>query len=473
MSSTLLKSQGICGWCGKEEAPSTCPCKQVCFCDTTCQKNLWSEHKMICTFQNAKDGLAVGDIVKIHGLKSEAGQCLNGYLAEIISYKKENDRYQVIFTADECMVKTASVKNKNLELHLSLLQGAKGLVPYKKSDIEDDFERNQNEYLNKCKKVAKSFSKTETGAAIVEKLKKGDKYFLQALTMEDGITLTPKQKEGMLKNGLIDLVFKQFDYPSVIDENDTSVYNLSQIINLLSNLLCKNELGTSKEHRLNQFRVEVCRKMGPLIMAVSTKKRRLFRQIEHWVGIQFPFTALLQNCLLADKEASTVFLSQLDPVVRNAFLNHVIYLFSFNPNLNLKKRSCINNRQFMDFSDLNMKKALMPSLVELLDVNNVGEAWTTFIGKIRIPPGVTHMAHKPLAAVIFQLFAHAAVDEINTVYQRKGGQLLLEEVQYIYSCMYACSELREIMGPFNNEFDILETPTQLLQWAKKTLACSY
>lgn len=127
----------------------------------------------------------------------------------------------------------------------------------------------------------------------------------------------------------------------------------------------------------------------------------------------------------------------------------------------------------MDFSDLNMKKALMPSLVELLDVNNVGEAWTTFIGKIRIPPGVTHMAHKPLAAVIFQLFAHAAVDEINTVYQRKGGQLLLEEVQYIYSCMYACSELREIMGPFNNEFDILETPTQLLQWAKKTLACSY
>jgi len=472
MSSTLLKSQGICGWCGKEEAPSTCPCKQVCFCNTTCQKNLWSEHRMICTSQNAKDGLAVGDIVKIHGLKSEAGQRLNGYLAEIISYKKENNRYQVIFTAEECMVKTASVKNENLELHLSLLQGAKGLVPYNNRTYAE-VERSVNDFMNQCKIVAKRFSKTETGVAIVERLKNGDREFLQALTMKDGIKLTPKQSEGILQHGFIDMVFKQFDYPSVIDDKDLPFYNPAQMITLLSNLLFRYKLGTFKEKRLNQFRVEACKKMGPFIMAASTKKRRLFRRTEHWVGAQVGFASLVQNCLLADKEASTVFLNQLDPVVRNAFLNHVVYLFSSEPKLNLKKRSGVVDFQSIEVLDHNMKKIIMPSLVELMDVNNVGEAWTTFIGKIRIPPGVPHMANKPLAEVIFQLFALAAVEEIDTVHERRGGQPLLEEVRYIYKCMYDCSELREIMGPFNHEFaNLVRTPTQLLQWAKKTLACS-
>ena len=96
----------------------------------------------------------------------------------------------------------------------------------------------------------------------------------------------------------------------------------------------------------------------------------------------------------------------------------------------------------------------------------------TYIGRLSIPPGIKYYSQKSFASVIFHLFAQAAVDEINTTNARRGGQLLLEEVQYIDDCMNRCEALREIIRPLHYVIAAMQTPSQLLQWAHKTLESS-
>ena len=38
----------MCGFCGTEAPPSRCECKDVSYCNTTCQKADWKRHKCDC-----------------------------------------------------------------------------------------------------------------------------------------------------------------------------------------------------------------------------------------------------------------------------------------------------------------------------------------------------------------------------------------------------------------------------------------
>jgi hypothetical protein len=420
---------------------------------------------------------STGDIVKIHGLQSEQGKRMNEHLAEIISFNEEKERYEVIFTMKQCVVKTASMKYENLAMHLSVIEGAKGCKRTKLSDMGTP--ENHEEWMNECKKVAKTFArKNETGKNIMDRLKKNDKHLLQAIAMPGGITLTSKQTEQMLKNGFLDWLFKHFEYPALIDEANTPSLSMDNMLCVATTVLNKHQLGVTKEQDLNHYRVEACKKMAPLIMAVATKKRRSFQHVEYWVFLQMGFVVLLQNCLLADQLASTVLLNQLDPFVTNTLLQHCVDLLSSNPKLNLKKKSGLlrnemGSKTALESQEKSMKTVLMPVFLELMDYDNVGERWVTYIGKISIPPGIENYSHKSLASVIFRLFAQAVFDERNNAMApRRGGQQLVEEVKYIYSCMNRCEALREIMGPFNYDLAAVQTPSQLLRWANKTLKSS-
>jgi hypothetical protein len=477
---TLLYKESICGWCGKDDAPLHCVCKQVCFCDATCQKKLWKDqHKLMCTEGKEKkdsSSYSTGDIVKIHGLRSEQGKRMNEHLAEIISFDKEKERYEVIFTMEKCVVKTALMKYENLAMHLSVVEGAKGCTRRKLSDMGTH--ENREELMNESKKVAKMFSRNnETGKNIMDRLKKNDKHLLQAVAMPGGIDLTSKLTGQLLQNGFLDWLFKHFEYPAFIDETNKPSLSLNNMLCVAMIALDRHQLGVSKEQDLNHYRVEACKKMAPLIMAVATKKRRSFQHVEYWLSLQFGFVALLENCLMAEQMASTVLLTQLDPFVTKVLLQHCVYLLSSNPKLNLKKKSgwlrhemgsnCSNPA--LELQERSMKRLLMPVLLELMDCKNDGKRWVAYIGKISIPPGIKNYSHKSFASVIFHLFAQAVVDETNAAEApRRGGQQLLEEVQYIYGCMYRCEALSEIMGPFNSDLIAVQTPSQLLRWANKT-----
>jgi len=416
---------------------------------------------------------STGDIVKIHGLRSEQGKRMNEHLAEIISFDKEKERYEVIFTMEKCVVKTALVKYGNLAMHLSVMEGAKGCLRRKLSGMNTP--ENYEELMNESKKVAKIQMyprKNETGKYIMDRLKKNDKHLLQAVAMPGGITLTSKLTEQMLQNGFLDWLFKHFEYPAFIDETNKPSLSLNNMLCVATMVLNRHQLGVAKEQDLNNYRVEACKKMAPLIMAAATKKRRSCQHVEYWVSLQFGFVALLQHCLFAEQLASTVLLTQLDPFVTKTFLQHCVYLLSSNPKLNLKKKSGwlrnVGSISQLELSEKRMKTSLMPVLQELMDCENDGKRWVAYIGKISIPPGIKSYSHKSFASVIFHLFAQAVVDETNAA----EAQQLLAEVQYIYGCMHRCEALSEIMGPFNSDLAAERTPSQLLRWANKTIESS-
>ena len=471
---TLLKSEGICAWCGKTDAQRYCVCKQASFCDRKCQKALWSEHRLICKGEwkyNTAGKHLEGDVVKIHGLTSEKGNQMNGLLAEVISFNKDKERYEVIFTMQNCVVKTALLKSDNLKLHISILNGAKECSRAKLS--ETGKEKFPEQVLMRLHEMIKSL-KSLNGRQIMEKLRKNDAHLLQAITMGGGYCVSSKQSEQILDNGAIDWVLEQFQFPLHLDKAGDPTFAPSDLLSLLITLLNKHQLGMQKEDKLNRYRVEACKKMAPLIMLVASKKHRMYKKCEHWVGLQLPFASLLQNCMLADRLASSVLLTKLDPHVRKTILNHCVCLFSSNPNLFLRKKSAmVRNKHSnpLDSSKKQFKMTIMPAILELMDYNSVGEARVTQIGKIKIPPGVTSMSGQPFAAVFLHLSAVAVIDEFELASgARRGGMQVMEEIQYMYSCLNRCAALKDLMGPFDGRLADVQTGGEMLAWAKKSLS---
>lgn len=472
---TLLKSEGICAWCGKADAQHYCACKQASFCDRKCQKALWSEHKLICTAEWKVKTAGVhseGDVVKIHGLTSETGKQMNGLLAEVISFNKDKERYEAIFTIQNCVIKTALLKPDNLETHISILQGAQDCSRVKLSDMGK--EKNPEQMQKRLHEMVKSL-KSLDGRQIMEKFRETDTNLLQAIVMPGGYSLSSKQSEQILDNGAINWVLEQFQFPLHLDKAGNPTFAPTNLLSLLTTLLNKLQLGVQKEDKLNRYRVEACKKMAPLIMLVASKKRRMYKKCEHWVGLQLVFASVLQNCMMADHLASRVLLTQLDPHVRKTLLSHCICLFSSNPNLFLRKKSAMVRNKHSNVLDSkkSYKMTIMPALLELMDYDSVGEARVTQIGKIKIPPGVTSMSGQPFAAVFLNLSAVAVIDEFETACgARRGGLQVMEEIQYIYGCMNRCGALRELMGPFDETLANVQTGAEILAWAKKTPSSS-
>ena len=468
---TLLKSEGICAWCGKADAQHYCVCKQASFCDRKCQKALWSEHRLICKaeWKNTSGEHLEGDVVKIHGLTSEKGNQMNGLLAEVISFNKDKERYEVIFTMQNCVVKTALLKSDNLKLHISILQGAKECSRAKLSETGKGNPEQMQKRLHEMVKSLKSLD----GRQIMDKLRETDTNLLQAITMHGGYRVSSKQSEQILDNGAIDWVLEQFQFPLHLDKAGDPTFAPFNLLSLLITLLNKLQLGMQKEDKLNRYRVEACKKMAPLIMLVASKKRRMYKKCEHWVGLQLTFASLLQNCMMADHLASSVLLTKLDPHVRKTLLYHCICLFSSNPNLFLRKKSAMVRNKHSNLLDSKrlFKMTIMPAILELMDYDSVGEARVTQIGKIKIQPGVTSMSGQPFAAVFLHLSAVAVIDEFESASgARRSGMQVMEEIQYMYSCMNRCAALRDLMGPFDETLANVQTGAEMLAWAKKSLS---
>jgi hypothetical protein len=103
---------------------------------TRCALSLWLQAHLLLTQGLLKGGMARassllsqsrrysalsnGDIVHIHGLKSEQGKKMNGLAAEVISKDKTTGRFNVLFTAQEFIIKAAALKPENLKLQLAV-----------------------------------------------------------------------------------------------------------------------------------------------------------------------------------------------------------------------------------------------------------------------------------------------------------------------------------------------------------------
>jgi hypothetical protein len=466
--STFFAETGICGWCGKRDAPFLCACKRISFCHKACLKAGWPEHRLSCSkAKSSASDLSNGDIVKIQGLQSEQGKKMNGILAEVISKDETTGRFNVLYTAEAFLIKSAAVKPDNLKLDLAVGEAASISAAKRIGSRSEEEERMQNEFVKRSVDLARILPSL-SGMEIVRRLNDNDMDMAQALVRPGTPDLTiPKQLE-LLENGLIDACLRQFKYPLSIDEDwDRESMIIPLIaINILGNALFVGASTQSFLPRLRPYQVEACQKLGPTILLCTTKKRRLFGRTELWCEVQSVFTALVGNCLLAEGAASSILLRTLDVNISSALLEHVIFTLTVDFRLFLRKRMAA--RELEKKIDRGAKCAAVPVLMELTDLQSVTEATVRRIGLTLIPAGAGANAGKPFASCFLEIAAKVALEEIKSGQVHRGG-LMIEELQYTYSMLLKSPALVPLLGEFDHEFAHLETPGAVERWVEKRL----
>lgn len=51
-SERVVKTEARCETCGTRNPAKSCPCGRVHYCDRTCQRSGWKQHKQVCTFKS-------------------------------------------------------------------------------------------------------------------------------------------------------------------------------------------------------------------------------------------------------------------------------------------------------------------------------------------------------------------------------------------------------------------------------------
>jgi hypothetical protein len=469
--STIMAKEDICGYCGKQNAEAVaCPCRRIRFCDEVCQRAAWPEHKLVCNKQKpSKDPFRVGDVVRISGLQSAAGQAMNECLAEVYEpLNTETGRVGVMLTVSQWTIKQAAIKKENLTVELSMrdaaVQGSKLEKKVAKHEM-DDIE--QERYEKNCRKLAKRIP-SMSGAEIVRRIREGDKDICPALVLPGAPELSVDQQDEMLNNGLASACLSAFRFPEAIDVNDKPPCPPITLVNALSNTLSGfGVVGLSGKAKFDAHRNEVCRRLGPLILLWSTKKRRLFGSTEHWWEIQKATMALISNCLMAEHTAARVLLNDLGPLVKTTLLEQVIFCLTVDPVLFLRAKSFSLKSSQTGLSLIISRKSAAQALVELADISNVGEPTVCQIGKLIVPSGALGLTGRKFAECFLDCAAHHAL------HAGREGQGSLneqyEEFQYIYSCLLKSPELLPLLGDFDRSFTMVNSSSTFVRWAKQRL----
>lgn len=472
----FMAQEDFCGWCGKEGAAFKCACGRIRFCGRSCQKAAWPEHRLVCSSvrPSSSKNLYPGDVVRIHGLQSSTGRQINECLAEVQELL-DTGRVKVIVTAPDFRIKTLAVRPENLAMHLTAREAASRASDLEKEPCTGDPDT-LREWMASCVSIAQTIP-TLSGAEIVQRIGEGDRQLLQALMLPPSFSsrplpqLTTTQQEAMYDNGLVTTILGKLRFPEsidvVINQQCPTEYVTEYYLNILSNTLCPGNFGPTKETKLNAARVDVCRKLGPALLACTTKKRRLHGRPEHWWGVQFAITALLGNCMIAEGVAAAVLLKEVDPSVTSAMLEHIIFALTVDPTRYLPPDTPLAgpfaSGDLLDHSRL--KKVAMPVLVELVDISRVGENVVYRIGTSTVPAGAPGLSGRMFAECFLDVAARVALAVIGA--KESDGHHLAEELHYVYSCLLRSPRLVPLLGEFDHAFISANSSQALLRWARK------
>ena len=325
--------------------------------------------------------------------------------------------------------------------------------------------------MKSCALVAKKI-KSLSGAEIVQRIRDGDKVMIQALVMPH---LAPKlslaQIEEMYANGLAEACLGYLRFPEAIDV-DTDVKAVPLLLlNILGNTLAGSPYNTPREvAKLNAIRLDVMRQLGPALLVCATKKRRLYGATEHWWGVRTGLMQLLQNCFLAQEQATAVLMNDLDPIVMNVLLDQVIFALTVDPTIFLRTKSPLLERS-PEQNAIFGKMCTLSILVELVDIANVGEAMVCRIGTLIVPGGAPGLTGRKFAECFLECVARLAIAFSTNEQTRTTDMMIqrMQELHYIYSCLFKCPQLLPMLGPFDEAFTSADSPQSFLLWSRRRL----
>jgi hypothetical protein len=149
-----------------------------------------------------------------------------------------------------------------MQMHLSVSVAATKAASLK-IENPSGIELQQHEHTKESKIICKTCLPSLSGREIVQRIKESDRFLIQVLLELFGKnnTISMKQKDDMLKNGIIDACLGVFKFPETIDrERDQDEPLLAGMLLILGELLVG---GRSTISFLKPYRVEICQNWHP------------------------------------------------------------------------------------------------------------------------------------------------------------------------------------------------------------------
>ena len=424
------------------------------------------EHRFMCPIRRYKISPGVfdeGDIVRIKSLQSNVGNQINGLLAEILSHDAKDDRYNVVLTQTQsqslCQIKCVALKASNLELHLALTQGARNCIRVSLTQIES--KQWDKVPMEEEKDILVRVLQKANGKQIM-KVIKSNKYDCGELYHVISSTVNKKQKEEVLNAGYLDWLFMQYDYPSMIDREDIEYELWTHDYRLI--MACFFLSGQPDRC------IYALKKMGPLILLVSNKKRRLAKKAECWHELQYGFAPLLRECLQPGMDAVRI-LMNMEPIVMERLVEHCILLLSGDTTVFLKAHSgylrYISASEFETRTQI-IRSQILRVLGRLIEHHPIHVL--TNIGKTKVPSGVAFCAGVPFCIAFPVIIARNILEEIKK--QPSSADDLIAEAQQHYANIYnnflRC-DLNGNLDDIDHEFMKLSSCEDFTRWANMTL----
>jgi len=483
--STVLAREQYCSWCGRDEAGLRCLCRQVSYCGRECQVAAWSEHRLIC-FKgpaNKNNSLGSGDIVKIDGLQSESARSMNGSLAEVAE-RLEDGRIKVVVTRSDTngvkKIKTFSIKKENLSLELSTLEAAKQGRRLEKLDEEGKGPtpiNNTSEAITVATRLLASFTAND----IVRRLRSDnfDKMILMTLTTFPTPTSHQLCLEAMLQQGLVTVCLEKIPFPQAIDLLDIDqVGSRSLFMILLSNSVVDAHYSSTQEKaQLHALRLDIVRRIGPLILVMASKKKRLFGTNKNWIGSQTHFMYMLANCFVAHEEITSTFIKENDPLVVNTLTEHLVFCLTVDPSLYLRNKSCVAPGQLTEEGSAHMevhysalKMASLAILKDFFIFETVGKRFVQRLAQMVVPVGAPGPTGQTLGQCFLELAARVAL-ALDAFVRSDGGRNrpIYIELQLIDRALRVCCSPNLICEE-DTDFMSVDSQEAFIMWANSRIA---
>jgi len=408
---------------------------------------------------------------RIRVLESDAGQQLNGKLAEIIEIQQKTGRIRVLMTLKH-KVKAASIKPENLALELSVLDAAKKAI---KTDPKIQ-EMLRGTALNSDDLNEKSWQMNDrlpqmSASEIVRRIRDNDIFLIQALNIPE--ELKPRRLEAtvvveMFELGLVDVCLDKFAFPDAINCNGGSdCFKHRLCLNLLPFIFATIEKDGPYKEFVYKRKNEILEKTGPLIMTTCTKKHRYYNHTYGWLTMQRQFLILLRSCFVVVSPVGIKTFLQMDALVLESLAEHIVLCMCVDPRLylNVRKES-IDYREILQKDNLQIKLEALFVLKTLLSVEDFGDAFGTLIGEVVVPGGALGLTGRRFAECFLDCASSFTVLKQQPEYE---STTVVAALYCIYHEFWECSKLRPILGAFDGAFLSVASNSDFESWAQARL----
>ena len=235
-----------------------------------------------------------------------------------------------------------------------------------------------------------------SAAEIVAGIRGNNAHLMQALKMPvefrqryqiDSATIV-----GMLEQGVIEAVFDKLSFPQAIDSTDAECQKvIARILDLLNSLFAGLNSRGQDGPAFVKWNNEMVKQLGPVIMTLCNKKRRLYNCRPMWFASQRGFLLLVHNCVHTGGVARIrLFHDEMKGIALTTIAEHIVFWMTLDsdPSLLLDINAVgadfivMMNRDF-----LAAKWLAVGILIELVAVHHFGDSFGTLIGKLVVPDG--------------------------------------------------------------------------------------